>query len=330
MANNENWHWQQSGEAWKGVGIYHVTMVVPSREPLLGKLVITSDDPSQAKIERTEIGKGVIRALGHIPTLHPEIRLLQYTIMPDHIHAILYVTRPMEESIRMVVRGFWQGVKKIGRTQISCIEPNTIRNNERNSDHAVTPIFTERPFVRPLSRRGQLQAMIRYVQMNPQRLATKRLKPSYFYVQHDVEINGRKYDAVGNIVILHANQYMPVHVRQVMVEAAEKGEGKALRDYMNSCVLAARHGTVMVSPFISPKEREVLKVLLQEGHDIIYLADNGFGEYYKPSDSLFDAVSKGKMLILSPWQHDIGRQHITRAECVALNQMAEEIANEKK
>ena len=36
------------------------------------------------------------------------------------------------------------------------------------------------------------------------------------------------------------------------------------------------------------------------------------------------------MLILSPWQHDIGRQHITRAECVALNQMAEEIANEKK
>lgn len=38
MANG-NWHWQESGTAWKGVGIYHVTLTVPSREPLLGKLV---------------------------------------------------------------------------------------------------------------------------------------------------------------------------------------------------------------------------------------------------------------------------------------------------
>ena len=46
----------------------------------------------------------------------------------------------------------------------------------------IDPIFTERPFVRPLSRRGQLQSMFTYIKHNPQRLATKRLMPGFFRV----------------------------------------------------------------------------------------------------------------------------------------------------
>jgi hypothetical protein len=34
----EIWHWQEAGTAWKGVGIYHVTLTIPSRQPLLGTL----------------------------------------------------------------------------------------------------------------------------------------------------------------------------------------------------------------------------------------------------------------------------------------------------
>ena len=83
------------------------------------------------------------------------------------------------------------------------------------------PIFTERPFIRPLSRRGQLHTMFRYVQMNPQRLATKRLKPGFFRVQKDIEIGERKYDGVGNVAILTEGQYDTVHVRSTMVKAEE-------------------------------------------------------------------------------------------------------------
>ena len=100
-----------------------------------------------------------------------------------------------------------------------------------------------------------------------------------------------------------------------------------LRDYMNGCVIAARQGSVMVSPFISAKEKEVLIILLTEEHPTIILTDNGFGQYYKPSAGLFDAVAAGKLLILSPWQHDPGKKHISRADCVALNTMAEEISS---
>ena len=119
---------------------------------------------------------------------------------------------------------------------------------------------------------------------------------------------------------------MPVHVRHTMVEAAAHGDNKALRDYMNGCVLAARGGSVMVSPFISADEKRVMNVLLKERWPFIVLADNGFRNYYKPADILFDACAAGRVLILSPWPYDAGKRHISRADCVALNTMAEEIS----
>ena len=169
--------------------------------------------------------------------------------------------------------------------------------------------------------------MIRYVQMNPQRLATKRLMPNYFRVQEGIQIAGRTYAGVGNAELLQRVRYMPVHVRRTMVEEAEHGDNRRLRDYMNSCVLAARQGAVMVSPFISPQEKEVMEVLLKEGLPFICIADNGFRDYYKPQDSLFDAVANKHVLILSPWNYDPHKQHVSRAECIEMNQMAEQICS---
>ena len=356
MAEREKWHWQEPGTAWRGVGVYHVTLTVPSREPLFGTLVIPGNDPSNARIERTTLGNAVIDELYVMCRHYPAIRILQFCLMPDHLHAVIHVTRVMETSIRSVIRGYWQGVKKLGRAYTLSVarelnsEPtnevgnsaaptneegrNTAPTNEEGRNTALTneggypfPVFTERPFIRPLSRRGQLHTMIRYVQMNPQRLATKRLKPGYFRVQKDIEIGGRKYDGVGNVALLLAEHYEPVHVRSVMVKEAEQGHAESLRNYMNGCVLAARKGVVMVSPFISPQEKQVMQVLLQEQRPFVLLVDNGFRDYYKPADDLFDACADGRLLILSPWPYDGGKRHISRSECVALNAMAEEICN---
>jgi hypothetical protein len=127
---------------------------------------------------------------------------------------------------------------------------------------------------------------------------------------------------------LDAAQFAPVHVRSIWVQDAEQhGDNTKLRDYMNGCVLAARKGTVMVSPFISQYEKMVQEVLLKEGLPFILLADNGFRDYYKPADGIFDAVADGKVLILSPWEYDAEKRHVSRADCVALNGMAEEICN---
>ncbi len=347
MANEHDiWQWQEPGTAWKGVGIYHVTLTIPSREPQLGELIIPENDPQKAYIQRTKLGNALVEKLLKHPTYYPEIKIVQYCLMPDHLHVILYVTRPMEKTFNIVVRSLWQAAKKLGRAYTLSINPESDSglidgetdgeidgetDGETNGEidgetnDVPFPIFTERPFVRPLSRKGQLQTMIRYVQMNPQRLATKRIYPELFRVQEGIEIAGRTYRGVGNVALLQAERYAPVHVRRTMIDEAMHGDNTRLRDYMNGCVLAARQGTVMVSPFISDKEKEVMVVLLAEEHPIIYIADNGFGDYYKPSDGLFDSVAAGRVLILSPWEYDPSKRHVLRAECVAMNQMAEEI-----
>ena len=324
---NDKWHWQEQGTAWKGVGIYHVTLTVPSREPLLGKLVIPDDDPKKAKVERTELGNALVDKLLSHPSYYPEVRILQFCLMPDHLHAILHVTRPMSTSIRLVVRSLWQGAKKLGKAYTLSIAPESDSGTTNKEEAFPFPVFTERPFIRPLSRHGQLDTMYHYIRMNPERLATKRLMPDFFRVQEGIEIAGRTYSGVGNADLLQLAKYIPVHVRSTMVDEAIHGDNQRLRDYMNSCVLAARQGAVLVSPFISQQEQAVMEVLLKEELPFIYIADNGFRDYYKPSAALFDAVARKQVLILSPWEYDPHKKHVSRAECVAMNKMAEEICS---
>lgn len=363
MAKQGQWQWQEEGTSWKGVGIYHLTLTVTSREPLLGTLVIPNNNPAIARVEPTELGRAVLDCQRSVPAFYPEIQVLQYCLMPDHLHSIWYVRRPMEKSIRYVAQGFWRAAKKMGRAysflhaaatsrlaggetnegvppalslsvppSLSSIAPASSRENPLRAllgdevYYALPPLFTEVPFIRPMSRRGQLQAMIHYVQLNPQRLATKRLLPGFFHVQEGIEIAGRTYAGVGNIALLQAARFATVHVSHTLVDEAAQGRPQSLRNYMNGCVLASRQGTVMVSPFISPKEKQVKEVLIKEQHPFIVLADNGFRDYCKPSGDIFDAVADGRVLVLSPWEHEAGKRHISRADCVALNKMAEEIA----
>ena len=371
----EQWQWQEPGTAWRGAALYHITLTVPSRQPVLGRLAVPDDNPANARVQRSALGDALVDTLLGIPHYHPEARVLHFCLMPDHLHAVVYVRCTMEQGIKTLVRGFWQGVKKLGRAcsyqergiapsntrgeskegglqkslskeeGSSFLVPSTTREGlkegsarlqelaaglcaELGNDayYSLLPLFSEMPFIRPMGRYSQLQNTIRYLDMNPQRLATKRLMPGFFSVQKSIGIAGRSYDGVGNIALLHAERYDAVHVRRMWVSAAERGDSQPLRDYMNSRVLDARRGVVMVSPFISPHEKQVMQVLLAEQLPFILLADNGFRDYYKPTDALFDACAAGRLLILSPWQYDQGKHHITRADCMALNAMAEEIA----
>ena len=145
------WKWQEPETTWKGVGIYHITMVVSSREDMLGTLVIPNNDPEEAHVVLSSLGEEIKDCVKTIPDYHPEIQILALRMMPDHVHFILHVKRKMEIGIRAAMRGFWQAAKAIGRAYTSSIAPNDIRNNERRID----PIFTEKPFIRPMSRKGQ-------------------------------------------------------------------------------------------------------------------------------------------------------------------------------
>ena len=54
--SREQWQWQEPGRAWKGIGIYHITLVVTSREPLLGTLVVSNNNPERVTPFAEQLG----------------------------------------------------------------------------------------------------------------------------------------------------------------------------------------------------------------------------------------------------------------------------------
>lgn len=235
MTEQEHWQWQEPGGAWKGAGLYHVTLTVTGRQPVLGKLITPEDNPARARVVRTALGYALVDCLMSISSHHAEVQVLHFCLMPDHLHAVLYVRRTMPKGIRTVVRGFWQAAKKLGRvcsqSGASFVFPNDIREELKEGSrqleeaaavlcsqmgaeayYRLEPVFREMPFIRPMARYSQLQNTIRYIDMNPQRLATKRLKPGFFLVQKDIEIGGRSFNGVGNVALLMGQAYATVHV----------------------------------------------------------------------------------------------------------------------
>ena len=117
---------------------------------------------------------------------------------------------------------------------------------------------------------------------------------------------------------------------------------------MNNCIIEARKGKVLVGAFISEYEKQVRAEALKECLPIAQLSAVPFSAYYKPSGELFDPCAAGRLLLLYPislsaspesvepsaympraqknpyWQT---QRRISRAECVALNAIAEELAS---
>lgn len=93
MTENEHWQWQEPGTTWKGAALYHITLTVTDRQPLLGMLDIPDGNPAKARVSRSALGDALVDCLMSIPAYHPEVKVLHFCLMPDHLHAVLYVQR---------------------------------------------------------------------------------------------------------------------------------------------------------------------------------------------------------------------------------------------
>lgn len=98
----------------------------------------------------------------------------------------------------------------------------------------------------------------------------------------------------------------------------------ALFEQQREAVLtAARSGAVVVSAFISPKEREIMKQLMIEQLPIIEILDNGISERYKPGGKSFYATAERRLVQISPWHYIYSRNtRVSRPMCLVMNQLA--------
>ena len=99
---------------------------------------------------------------------------------------------------------------------------------------------------------------------------------------------------------------------------------------------AARDGAVVVSCFISPKEREIMKQLMQEQLPFIELMDNGFSERYKPSGSAFYSIAENRHVQMTCWTFKYRNETveevtntISREMCLVMNELVRIISRVK-
>ncbi len=198
--------------------------------------------------------------------------------------------------------------------------PLPITSRRMLEDHAM---FEEDYDETRLRRKGQLATMIRYVHNNPMHRWQKMRHRNLLIPIRGIMIGGRSYDAIGNVNLLGLAR------QQVWVRSRWSDQER--RDYMNGCVIKARRGYALVSPFISPHEAAVRDVCLKEGHSVIQLVDNGFSDFSQCPGGLYDYCVNGQVLVLVPseYPHLDRKKGISRAECMALNEAAKSICEEK-
>ncbi|MCR5818372.1 MAG: hypothetical protein K6F89_04650 [Prevotella sp.] len=99
--------------------MYMITMVTEERKPLFGKVVGRSDveepSPEAPHIELSPLGEAVKRIWLTISSYHQEIKVVALQMMPDHLHAILFVTEKMEKPLGKVLLGVKQACNKTFR-----------------------------------------------------------------------------------------------------------------------------------------------------------------------------------------------------------------------
>ena len=348
---------------YRARAIYQITIVQEDRrKPLLGRLEIvhsgTMPEDVEARVVPTALGEAILVHWKRIGEFTPEIKPLFCQIMPDHIHAILEVTRPMARPLGNAIGGFKTGCEKLCRELVA------------GAPHLFAAGFQDTI----LFHEGQLDNMFRYLRDNPRRLAVKRLFPELFRVVDKLKVKfqglaplaqdkglaplaqNKRLEAVGFFSAIGNRFLLDRPLVQVQVsrkdfayrrEPVSGGRGlkisrdaagepqvdfssPAFEEKRDVLLAAARHGAVLLSPCVSDGERQIAREALAASLPLVTLQNKGFSPFQKPPGRYFDACSDGRLLMLAPaaWPYQPGEKPMTRQDVLALNRLCQWLAGD--
>lgn len=281
--------------------IYMITITKQRDKPLFSNIVgdykISNGYPGCAAVSLTSLGRIIQRVIKALPFIEPSIKLLQYSIMPDHVHILLFVQKRIQEPIG----------KYIARMKVGI-----------NQECGIVGIFNHGFNDQILKSSRNLQVIYDYIRDNPRRLAVRMACPDYFQRFCRLKIGEIYYQAYGNIQLLDNPFKEPVIVHRA--DSPETRIGN--RDLW---LYTASNGGVLVSPFISPDEKAIRDKAIKIGGRIIVIRNEGFEKRFKPHGREFDLCAQGRLLLLAPWRDKLRRSKVSRAESLYMNSLAEKI-----
>lgn len=248
-------------------------------------------------VKYAPLGFLIVRELRNITLQFHHSRILQYKVMPYHLHFVLFIEADVEYHIGELISRFTG----------NCTRANNLQ-----------PIFAEGYNDKIVSREGQLNRMINYVADNPRRYMLRKLHPEFFVSRFSVPIEGRIYQAYGNPLLLEH----PV-IRQVRF--SRRFTALELKQKMAGWDEAIRHSGGLLSPFLHPTERAVRDKAFGEGASLIYFTKEQFGERDKPSGQYFDLCAEGRLILISLGEEALPGVDISRVEAMRMNYLCEKL-----
>lgn len=250
-------------------------------------------EPGCAYVRASHLGRCIKDTPRNFDEIEPRARILQYALMPDHLHILIFITERTEETLGRIVARFKVAVNK--RAGADCVFAKGF--NDQILKHS-----------------RSLHTLYNYLRDNPRRLAVRLARPEYFRRVNSLTIGSGRYRAYGNPFLLRCP-----FKEQVVVHRADTAEVRAARREM--WLYTAAGGGVLVSPFISPAEKDIRREADEAGGRFILITNESMGERYKPSGRDFELCEEGRMLIVSA---DIDGD-LSRAACLRMNSLAEDI-----
>ncbi|MDE5785333.1 MAG: hypothetical protein K2H98_02265 [Duncaniella sp.] len=289
--------------------IYHIILNKNGTAERFG--TVTGDAsiaPGQAGcacIKLSRLGSIIARSIYTLPQQYPVLQVYQYMVMPDHVHILLRVKEWTEKHLDYYIATL---ASEIAR-KYSELRGNTVSELE---------IFQHGYCDKPLLLERSLDGLFRYIRENPHRLAMRQQYPQFFQRTRTLRIADKEYEAYGNLFLFRNPDKEAVKIsRKFSSEEVEQKRARWLYD--------AKHGTVLVSPFISKEEKAIRSEAEALGAKIILIVPEAFPERFKPAAHNFTLCSQGRLLIIS-----LGRSpssFISREQCLAMNDLAEIIAS---
>ena len=174
---------------------------------------------------------------------------------------------------------------------------------------------------------NQLEAMLAYVHDNPRRAILKARVPQFMQSCLCLTIAGVRYSAFGNFLLLRrplkaqvfchrfarmeqltlderlANGYTALPYPTGTRTNVRYTDTQAWEHDREAWIKAAQNDTVLVTPGISPGERDMKNIAINCRLPLIHLQKEPITK--KPEGERFFACAEGSLLILAPWPEDL-------------------------
>lgn len=276
----------------------------PSFSCLVGNPKAPAEDPPRTVL--SGVGLIIDEQIRSISVM-PPFTVCNYVVMPDHVHILWHVACRLPKDVGFYVGLFKARCSKVWREQRGLPVGSLA--------HVFAPKYNDRiAYTEDMFRR-----LDRYIADNPRRRLMVMRYPELFNRRQSVRINGRVMDVYGNFQLLRH----PV-ISAVIVSSRYTADER--RAYEREWDETIRVGGVLVSPFISKAERDVMLRGMEEGASIIRIIPEGIEQKYKPSGREFELCAEGRCLHIGALRPSAHKDDLHRSVCLELNDMARWLA----